>query len=171
MAVGVLAIGAAIALAPAAPSWAGQHKSDKHHKTTKSHTSKKAGSNPGGSLCQLVKKDEAESQKGSAALEKAMTAGNWKLAQKDLLSSFNEGEKLEGQVEGALQSAPANVRSAAAQSLKFVGTEKKIIEDSTSVAGFESAFETAAESPQLEAASKTLTAYQTAQCGSVTTTT
>jgi hypothetical protein len=155
--IGVVTVGMAMALVPAASSSAAIH-------STK-------GTNPGSTLCKLEKTEAASESKSSASLEKAIEAGNWTKAKKEMLSDFGEGTAIEKKATAALAGAPSNVKSAASLSLKFASTEKGIIEKSTSEAEFETAFEKAAENKKLEAAEQTLSTYQTKICGSTTTTT
>jgi hypothetical protein len=183
MNVSVLAVGLALTLAPSAPAWAGVHhieKSKKHqsHKPKKKHhanTSKGSatGTNKGGSFCQLEAATEKDEESAlETAATKAMLANNWPAAQKDLLQIDQETSPLENEFIAALSSAPANVQAAVKEVLKFIPAEEKDIQNATSVSQFESSVEalTASGTPFGNAA-KVLAAYQTAQCGSTTTTT
>jgi len=171
--ISVVVMGAVLALAPTAPVWAGVHNAQKHHKTHKHHvsTTSPKGLNADGSFCQLEKSTrQDENSKQETAATNALIAGNWSVAQKDLLAIDKRAGRLEVQFLAALASAPANVKTAAGEILKFVPSEEKAIEDSTSAANFESA-EQSALGPKFSSAAATLSAYETAQCGSVTSST
>jgi hypothetical protein len=125
-----------------------------------------AGAKP--ALCSLAKSEVASQSKSTNAIVKAIEAGNWATAKQALLSSFNGESKAEALAISALSSAPAKVKAAGAVALKFVATEKSVIEKSTSVSQFESSIEAATKNPQLVSAEKTLESYQTAKCGPLT---
>jgi len=109
--------------------------------------------------------------KSSAAISSAIESGNWGAAQKALLASFNQYSQAEAAAISALSNAPSSVKSAATKLIKFAGTEKSIIQKSTSLTQFESSEQAAAQSPKVVSAEKTLTAYFSNKCGSVTPTT
>jgi hypothetical protein len=119
-------------------------------------------------FCKVYKAELAQSDKSSsAAVEKAMTSGNWPKAQKALLSVFNASTGAEKAVISALAGAPSNVKAAAAVALKFEGTLKNDISSSTSLSQYESKITAATQNPKLTAADNTLEAYTTKQCPGV----
>jgi hypothetical protein len=168
MGLGVAVIGAALAMAPVAPAWAGlQRAHGKTHHKAKST----GGSNTGSSFCQLEKSVVSEESSSlETAATNALVAGKWSVAQKDLISIDKDTGKLEAEFIAALSSAPANVKAAASALVKFVPAEEKAVQDSTSVAGFEAA-EQAAETTLFTTDAKVLAAWDTSQCGSLTPTT
>jgi len=166
----VVIIGLALAVAPMAAASASSHKA-KHHKTTKSsHKSTKKGSNPGSSLCTSLKTEQSSTSKLGQAVSQAFESGNFTAAKQGMLNALALGLKEEAPAVAALRSAPANVQSAMKGLFKFEGSLKTAIENSTSLTTMESAFTTLGASPQLKANSATVTAYITAQCGSLVTT-
>jgi hypothetical protein len=147
--IGILAVGAAAAVSPIAPGVAGAKPS----------------------LCSLNKNVSKVQSKAETAIVKAMEAGNWKAAQKALIASFGTETGAEKAALAALSGAPANVRAAGAQMMKFAGTEIQIIRVSTSATQFEKAEETAAQAPKVVAAEQVLSAYFDAKCGAPKTST
>jgi len=122
-------------------------------------------------LCTAAKHQTASATKQGEAIAKAVEAGNWPAAQKQLLATFNSDAALERRALGYLSSAPSNVRAAEQTVLKLATTEESIIKSSTSFTQFESSLTTAAESPKLVSAEKTLSSYFGNQCGITTPTT
>lgn len=149
MGIAVAGVGAALTVLPVAPALASGHSG----------------------LCGLSKSNEAAESKATASVTKAIESGNWASAQSALLSSFNSEDKAQALAIAALSGAPSNVRAAGAVMLRFAGTEKKIIQSSTSAAQFESGVESASQNPKIVNAEKLLASYFTTKCGSVTSTT
>ncbi len=129
------------------------------------------GKHSNSALCTAAKHQTASASKQGEAIAKAVEAGNWPAAQKQLLATFNSDAALERRALGYLSSAPSNVRAAEQTVLKLVTTEESIIKSSTSFTQFESSLTTAAESPKLVSAEKTLSSYFGNQCGITTPTT
>lgn len=155
--IGVVALGLGMAVVPVAPAWAGLHKASTHH-----------GSHTGGSFCQLEKSvQQAQNSKGAVAATNALVAGNWKLAQKDLLAIDQHTATLEKDFLSALFTAPHNVKAAAGVLISFVPLQIKAIKDSNSAKQFV-ALETAAATPKYLGAAKVIGDYEVAQCGSPT---
>jgi len=122
-------------------------------------------------VCSLNKNVTKAETKSAGAISSAIESGNWGAAQKALLASFGQYSQAEQAAIAALSNAPSNVKSAASVMIKFAGTEKSIIQKSTSASQFESSEETAAQSPKVANAEKVLAAYFGSKCGSVTPTT
>jgi tetrahydromethanopterin S-methyltransferase subunit H len=163
---GAAVFGAALAMAPAIPAWAGVHKSSSG---TSAKSSK--GSDPNGSFCRLEKSVLSdENSKVETAATNAMVAGNWTVAQKDLIAIDKQTGKLETAFISTLSKAPKNVKSAAAKIIKIVPAEEKAVEDSTSVSQFEQE-EEAVTNSSFNSAAKVLQTWDVSQCGSITTTT
>jgi hypothetical protein len=126
------------------------------------------GSNPGSAFCKLEKATLAVNSPTSAkekAGAKALEAGNWKVAQKDLLAIQGQTGKLVQQLTADLSSAPANVQAAARQSIKFIPAETNAIKNSTSAAQFEAAIQKATSGAKFQKAATILETYETSQCG------
>jgi hypothetical protein len=128
------------------------------------------GSNPNSAFCKLEKVSRAdESSKLESAATKALIAGKWPAAQKDLLQIDKESGGLEKEFLSALSSAPAKVKSAASTLIKFIPAEEKAVKNSTSAAEFQTS-EEAVTGLKFTNASETLASYQDAQCGTAPTT-
>ncbi|HEY6472705.1 MAG TPA: hypothetical protein VIY26_07420 [Acidimicrobiales bacterium] len=155
--IGIATIGMAVALMPAVGA---------------SANAKPVGIIETSAFCKAYKSELQQSGKAdSGSIVKAMESGNWSEAQKALLSVYNSSGKQEKIVEGLLNGAPGNVKSAATVELKFDGTLKSIIQKATSLTQFESNVETAETSPKVQAATKTLDAYTQKQCPGLVNTT
>jgi len=145
----VVAIGIALALAPAVPALAAVQK---------------AGANPNSAFCRLEKQSTTDSSSPLAtAATKAMVAGNWPKAQKDLLQVAKQAGTLEQQLISALSSAPASVKAAVKVVVKLVPAEEKALADSSSAAQFEAAVQKVSGT-KFDNAAKVLSAYDGTQC-------
>jgi hypothetical protein len=181
---GVLGIGAALALAPMAPASASIHKAKHHaksHKKKKHATSKVTvttlkstkGSNPGSSFCVEYKQEEqvAENSKYANAMESAIEAGN--LA--GVKTAFKEIENTDGpllaKAKALISQTPANVQAAFNVVIKQLPKEYAAVNSATSISQLESAFQSFETTPGFSAATQTVASYVTSQCGSVTPTT
>jgi hypothetical protein len=154
--VAVVAMGTGVALVSTAPAGAASAK----------------GSNPKGAWCQLEKKTQASSASGpEVAASEALIKGNWPAAQKDLLAAEKSQSKLESKYVSVLASAPSNVRSAAKVLIKQVPALENIVRTSTSAAQFEAKEQQFSTGLVYSKAAKTIEAYYTSQCGSITATT
>jgi hypothetical protein len=122
-------------------------------------------------LCGAYKKEGSSlANTEGGALAKAMASGNWPAVQKALLASFNSESGAVKGLEAALSSAPSNVKAAAATFFKFDGQIKSIVQSSTSLTQFSSQISSIEESPKVQAALKTMSAYGEKLCpGSITT--
>ncbi len=125
------------------------------------------------SFCNAYKADnKAAAASQGPAFTKAVESGKWPRIQKALLSSFNTQGGLVKQMVAYLSGAPSNVKSAGSTLLKFDGTLKGIIQNSTSMKQFQSSITSAENSPKITAAVKVLDTYTAKQCpGLITTTT
>jgi inosine/xanthosine triphosphate pyrophosphatase family protein len=104
-------------------------------------------------------------------MTKAINSQHWAVAQKALLSVFNDESGLLKSVVSALKGAPSNVTSAAGVVVTFEGTLKNLISNSKSKAKYQSAVTAASNSPKLASAEKVLDAYTQKECPGVITTT
>jgi hypothetical protein len=147
--VGVAAFGLAVGAVPVFPGVASAHPA----------------------FCALNKHAASVQSKTGAAVVKALESGNWPAAQKGLITEFGKVNTAEKAAIAALSGAPRKVKAAGATMIGFAKTEVKIVRASTSATGFESALETAAQSPKIQAAEKALTAFFDNKCGIPQTTT
>jgi uncharacterized protein YyaL (SSP411 family) len=144
---GIVALGASMAFVPMASAGA---------------------SKPG--WCSLDKAEAKVTAKSTAAMTKAIESGNWAAAKAALLASFSQETQAEQAAIASLASAPSNVRAAGNVLLKFVGTQKALIQKSTSATQFASSEEAAIQGPKFAGAEKTLSAYYVSKCGPIITT-
>jgi hypothetical protein len=126
------------------------------------------GSNPNSAFCKLEKASLAISSPTGAkevALTKALEAGNWKVAKKNLLALEGQTGKLIQELTSALSSAPAKVKAAAQQSIKLVPAEIAAVRNSTSVAQYTVAIQKATNGAKFQKAADTIAGYDASQCG------
>jgi hypothetical protein len=126
------------------------------------------GSNPNSAFCKLEKQSTAinsPTSKKEVALTKALEAGNWTVAKKDLLALESQTGKLIRELTSAVSSAPANVKAAVQVSIKFVPAEINAVKNSTSAAQFEAAVDKLTNGAKFQKAASVVEAYDTAQCG------
>jgi hypothetical protein len=143
--VGMLAVGVAMALLPAATASATIEKS---------------------AICKAYTKDVNEQSKGSSALAKEMASGKWSVIQKALLGEFSREESSEKDFTAFLSGAPAKVKAAANVALGLDDKFKSIIQHSTSLQQFETGVTAAERIPKVTAALGVLDNYaKTLKCG------
>jgi hypothetical protein len=119
-------------------------------------------SNP---LCHPSKSVTTKETQEAAAVQKAMTAGNWPAAQKALLAAVAYSLTQEKSALNDLSSAPSNVQKAAATVFKFyTTTAQSAIKNSKSVSQYE-AKSSAAVGPKEKSAEAIITAYSNKLCG------
>ena len=126
------------------------------------------GANPNSAFCKLEKATLASNSPNSAkekAVSKALASGNWKAAQKALLSLEGQTGKLEQEIIADLSSAPAKVKAAVQVVIKLIPLELKAIKNSTSVNQFDKAIQAATTGAKFVHAETVFQAYDTAQCG------
>jgi hypothetical protein len=126
-------------------------------------------SKPG--LCTINKSAQKVELKSTVAITKAIQSGNWAAAKSALLASYSQVSQAEQLAISAISGAPSNVKAAGAVMIRFAGSEKSIIQKSTSATQFATSVEAAAQSPKVASAEKTLGAYFTSKCGAITPTT
>ncbi|HVA07016.1 MAG TPA: hypothetical protein VNG12_09785 [Acidimicrobiales bacterium] len=119
-------------------------------------------------FCQLYRTEAQSVSKVTPKLEGYLQANNWKAAKKLLLSEFVQEAKLVKEFTRVLASTPANVRAAGHVALSAIPAEKKAVQNSNTVAQYEVAVEKAFNTPQLVAAGKVFTQYETSTCGTTT---
>jgi hypothetical protein len=149
----IAVVGMGLMAIPTAPAFAASSASGK-------------GSNPNGPFCKLERASRSVANSANEkAATKALIAGNWKVAQKNLLAAENQSGKLVNEYSSALSSAPANVKSAAQESLKVVPALLKVLKNSTSIAQFEKAEQAVSSGAKFQHAASVIEAYDIAQCG------
>ncbi len=148
--IGMLAVGVALALLPAA---------------TASATSATVGKS---ALCKAYTTEINQQTKGESGLVKEMESGNWPAVQKALLSTFGKEASEEKAFAAYLNGASAKVKAAAVVAEKLIGQFKTIIQRSTSLAQFETGITSAESNPKFTAAEKVLDSYtKSLGCGSL----
>jgi hypothetical protein len=129
------------------------------------------GSAPNSAMCKTVKTEQGGSSAAAAAIEKAVTSGNFAAAKAAMLKSYD----LEfGQVQkalGVIRSAPPNVQAAFKNLLSFVKQFRTAIQNSTGTASLLASFETLGKNPKLETDGSTISNWYTGVCGGTLTTT
>jgi hypothetical protein len=182
--ISVMVVGLALAIAPLTAAGASSKgsKHNTHHSSKKKNTKKKKktttttsanskGSNPGSTLCKDLKAEENQSNSLGGTIASALESGNFATAKQEMINAINQGLKEASPALSVLQGAPSSVQNAMKTLISFDGQFKSIIENSTSLTNMESSFETLATNPNIAAAGTTVSAYVTAQCGSLVTTT
>jgi hypothetical protein len=181
--ISVVVVGLALAIAPLTAAGASSkgHKHNTNHSSKKKNTKKKKtttttsanskGSNPGSTLCKDLKAEENQSNSLSGTIASALESGNFATAKQEMINSINQGLKEASPALSALQGAPSSVQNAMKTLISFDGQFKSIVENSTSLTNMESSLETVATNSKIAAAGTTVSAYVTAQCGSLVTTT
>ncbi len=149
----IATVGIGLMIVPAAPALAATSASGK-------------GSNPNGPFCRLEKASlSVEGSANEKAATRALIAGNWKLAQKNLLAAEDQSGKLVKEYNSALSSAPANVKAAAQESIRVVPALIKVLKNSTSIAQFEKSEQAVTSGAKFQHAASVIAAYDTTQCG------
>ncbi len=140
---GMLAVGLALALLPAATASATVEKS---------------------SLCKAYQAEVAKQTKASGTVAKEMESGKWSSIKSALLSTFNSEANSDKQFDSLLSGASARVKAAAAVALQLDSTYKKVIQKSTSLPQFETGITAAESTPKVKAALKVLDNYSKSIC-------
>ncbi len=144
--IGVAVAGLALSLIPVASAGASVAKSN----------------NP---LCRTNKSVSDTEAKQSAAVTKAMQAGNWPAAKKALITSITYSLGQEKAAIKLLSGAPSNVKSAANTVFNYYSsTAEKAVTSSNSLTQYE-AKAGAAVGPKEKSAESILTAYSNKVCG------
>jgi hypothetical protein len=145
--IGMLAVGVALALLPAATASASIEKS---------------------ALCKAYSTEVNQQTKGAAGLAKEMESGNWPAIQKALLATFGKEASEEKLFAAYLNGASAKVKAAAAVTEKLIGQFKTVIQHSTNLTQFETGITSAEENPKFTAAEKVLDSYtKSLGCGAL----
>ena len=145
--IGMLAMGVALALLPAATASATIEKS---------------------ALCKAYTTEVNQQSKGESGLAKEMESGNWPAVQKALLATFGKEASEEKAFAGYLNGASAKVKAAAVVAEQLIGKFKTVIQRSTSLAQFETGITAAETSPKFTAAEKVLDTYtKSLGCGAL----
>ncbi len=140
---GMLAVGLALALVPAATASAAVEKS---------------------ALCKAYQNEVTKQSNASGALAKEMESGKWSSIRSALLSTFNGEANAEKQFNSFLNGASAKVKAAAAVVLQLDNSFKKVIQQSTSLQQFETGITAAESTPKVTAALKVLDGYSKSIC-------
>ena len=147
---GMLAIGVAMAVWPAASASAGVDKS---------------------SICQAYQAEVKKQTSASTKLQKVIEGGSWTTIKKAMLSTFTQETADETKFNGYLKGASSKVKAAAAVALKLDASFKPIIAKSTSLKQFEAKIGAAESTAKVKSALTVLNAYSTTLCGSSTSST
>jgi hypothetical protein len=139
--------------------------------TPTSGSSATTSSGGSGNLCGALVNESGSANKLSTNIGKSLASGNFSAAQQTLKSSFAQLGQDVAKVESKMSSAPANVQSALQVYNNWLGQTQTAISSATSLQGLTQSLSSLGSDTQLAAASKTVDAYITSQCGNITTTT
>ena len=143
----MLAVGVALALLPTATASAALEKS---------------------AVCKAYTTEINQQTKGGAGLAKEMESGNWPAVQKALLATFGKEASEEKAFAAYLNGASAKVKAAAVVAERLIGQFKTVIQQSKSIAQFETGITSAEANPKFAAAEKVLDAYtKSLGCGAL----
>jgi hypothetical protein len=119
-------------------------------------------------ICKAYTTEVNQETKGESGLVKDMESGNWAAAQKALLATFGKEASEEKAFAVYLNGASAKVKAAAVVEEKLISQFKTVIQQSTSIAQFETGITTAETNPKITAAEKVLGSYtKTKGCGTL----
>jgi hypothetical protein len=149
------ALGLALAIAPMTAASA----------KSKHHSGKVKGSNPKSAMCQDVKSEQSSSSSVGLAIEKAMTSGNFASAKQAMLAAYSTDLADVNKALGVIKSAPPNVQAAFKALLGFETQLRTDIQNSTSLAGLATSFESLGNNPKLVSEGTTISNWYTSVCG------
>jgi hypothetical protein len=146
-----------------APAMAASASSDSVAKSTTHY-----GSNPNSAFCVAVKNEQTGVSQNQSTVQKEMKSGKLALVKQASLQIFAIDVQAAQNVQSSLHNAPAKVKAAVAETLKFDAALKSIIQKAKTLSGLQSSETAAAGDPKVTAAGQVLTAYFDSQCNSRT---
>jgi hypothetical protein len=125
------------------------------------------GINRNSTFCKQLISQEAVSEKYATKVESELEANNLSAAKSTILSEFNFATK---DVSDALASSgiPSNIKSALRYFLTIYNKEKVGIHAAGSLTALEASLTSLTKVPKFTSANRTLSAYVSMQCGSLT---
>jgi hypothetical protein len=130
-------------------------------------TPSKAGSNPGSSFCVSLADSQAKSAQLATAMTQAVASGSFATAKQALSSVLATIAQDLVKVEAQMTSVPSDVQAAITTVNNFFTQAQSAIANTTSMSELGQAI-AGLDTPQLKAASATLTQYAASQCGVTT---
>jgi hypothetical protein len=152
------ALGLTLALAPLTAASAKTHKPKHHGSTVK-------GSNPNSAMCLDVKNEQSSTSSTGAAIERAMTSGNFATAKQAMLSAYNADLADVNKALAVIKTAPANVQAAFKALLSYETTFRNDIQNATSEQSLLASFETLGKDTSLVTDGTTIANWYTSVCG------
>jgi hypothetical protein len=149
-------LGLTLALAPLTAASA---KSHKHH------ASSVKGSNPSSAMCVDVKNEQAGTSSTGAAIEKAMTSGNFAAAKAAMLSAYDADLANVNKALAVIKTAPANVQAAFKALLSYETQFRNDIQNASSEQALLASFETLGKNTSLVTDGTTIANWYTSVCG------
>jgi uncharacterized protein (UPF0147 family) len=125
------------------------------------------GINRNSTFCKQLISQESTSEKYASKIDSELEANKLSAAKSTILSEFNFATKY---VSEALTSSgvPSNIQSALKYFLTVYNTEKPGIRAAGSLSALEAALTSLSKLPKFTSANKTISAYVSLQCGSLT---
>jgi hypothetical protein len=151
-------LGLTLALAPLTAASAKSHK-------PKHHSSSVKGSNPSSAMCVDVKTEQSSTSSTGAAIEKAMTSGNFAAAKQAMLSAYNADLANVNKALAVIKTAPANVQTAFKGLLSFETQFRNDIQNAQSEQALLASFETLGKNTSIETDGATIANWYTSVCG------
>ena len=127
----------------------------------------RSGSSPGSSFCVSLADSQAKSAQLATAMAQAVESGSFATAKQELSSVLDTIAQDLSKVEAQMTSAPSDVQSAITTVNTFFTQAQSAIAGATGMTELGQAI-AALDTPQLKAASATLTQYAQSQCGATT---
>lgn len=174
---GIVVVAAAMALSACSSSSnsasSGPSTTTSHSSATTASPSKTtaAPSGGGGSFCTALVNEQASSAKLGTSFGQSVASGNFATAQQSLKNVFSQVSQDLTKVQSTMGNAPANVQAALKVFLTWFQQVQTAVSNATSLQELGQAFTSLGNDAQLKAASSTLGAYVTSQCGNITSTT
>lgn len=127
--------------------------------------SNEPGSNPGSALCVQIAAEKTKVSQLSSTLGTAFASQDLATVKSTLKTYFAAVAQVMGQVEASMSSAPANVQAALVTVNGFFTQLQSAVDSAKSMQELQTSITSIGNTKQMAAASKTLAAYTTAQCG------
>lgn len=124
------------------------------------------GANPGSALCLQIAAEKAKVSQLSTTLGTAFASQDLATVKSTLKTYFAAVAQVMGEVESSMSSAPANVQAALVTVNGFFTQLQSAVDSAKSMQELQTSITGIGNTKQMAAASKTLAAYTTSQCGS-----
>jgi hypothetical protein len=125
------------------------------------------GANPGGDFCTQLQVEKAKLSQLGTTFGAAIASKNLPAIKQAMGTYFTAVEGAMADVEASMSSAPSDVQAALTTVNAAFTQMQTAISSATSMKDLETSMQAFGSQPQLNSASKTLSAYTKSQCGSV----